>query len=132
MCCQVAVEDIIADGRLRLAVQPVFDETQLAAALQVLPLLPHPCGADSILSVMFALPCQAHADQHIVCRGVTSAWLLHLHHNSSVNCVVVMVHRLFRFLPALQHLHGSPVMQCAADFFSGNAIIQLQHQRVRR
>lgn len=36
-CCavQVAVEDIIADGKLRLAVQPVFDETQLAAALQV-------------------------------------------------------------------------------------------------
>jgi hypothetical protein len=32
---QVAVEDIIADGRLRLAVQTVFDETQLAAALQV-------------------------------------------------------------------------------------------------
>ena len=32
---QVAVEDIIADGKLRLAVQPVFDETQLAAALQV-------------------------------------------------------------------------------------------------
>ena len=36
---QVAVEDIIADGRLRLAVTPVFDESQLAAALQV-PLLP--------------------------------------------------------------------------------------------
>jgi len=38
ICCavQVAVEDIIADGKLRLAVQPVFDETQLAAALQVL------------------------------------------------------------------------------------------------
>ncbi len=35
VCWQVAVEDIIADGRLRLAVQPVFDETQLAAALQV-------------------------------------------------------------------------------------------------
>ena len=35
LCCQVAVEDIIADGKLRLAVQPVFDETQLAAALQV-------------------------------------------------------------------------------------------------
>ena len=35
LCWQVAVEDIIADGRLRLAVQPVFDETQLAAALQV-------------------------------------------------------------------------------------------------
>lgn len=35
LCRQVAVEDIIADGRLRLAVQPVFDETQLAAALQV-------------------------------------------------------------------------------------------------
>ena len=38
-CCaaaQVSVEDIIADGKLRLAVQPVFDETQLAAALQVL------------------------------------------------------------------------------------------------
>lgn len=33
--CKVAVEDIIADGRLRLAVQPVFDETQLAAALQI-------------------------------------------------------------------------------------------------
>lgn len=32
---QVAVEDIIADGRLRLAVTPVFDESQLAAALQV-------------------------------------------------------------------------------------------------
>ena len=32
---QVVVEDIIADGKLRLAVQPVFDETQLAAALQV-------------------------------------------------------------------------------------------------
>ena len=32
---QVAVEDIIADGRLRLAVTPVFDETQLAAAFQV-------------------------------------------------------------------------------------------------
>ena len=29
------MEDIIADGKLRLAVQPVFDETQLAAALQV-------------------------------------------------------------------------------------------------
>ena len=35
MLVQVAVEDIIADGRLRLAVTPVFDETQLAAALQV-------------------------------------------------------------------------------------------------
>ena len=35
LCWQVAVEDIIADGRLRLAVQTVFDETQLAAALQV-------------------------------------------------------------------------------------------------
>ena len=35
MRVQVAVEDIIADGRLRLAVTPVFDETQLAAALQV-------------------------------------------------------------------------------------------------
>lgn len=33
----MSVEDIIADGKLRLAVQPVFDETQLAAALQVWP-----------------------------------------------------------------------------------------------
>ena len=40
-CVQVAVEDIIADGRLRLAVTPVLDESQLAAALQVCsPLLP--------------------------------------------------------------------------------------------
>ena len=46
---QVAVEDIIADGRLRLAVTPVFDESQLAAALQVL------------LSIVFQQLCSIHA-----------------------------------------------------------------------
>ena len=69
MSCQVAVEDIIADGRLRLAVQPVFDETQLAAALQVLHSLPHPYDFDVTQSVMFGLGSHAHADQRTVCHG---------------------------------------------------------------